>query len=288
MTDNIGDKKYRLVALDIDGTLINKKGEVERKTRRAIQELIERGIRVTLATGRIWQSVEYLVETLKLREPVILHNGALIQDVTSPRILYSLTVERPLIERLLSLLEESSLDYLICSICESSDHILYQREPDHIWARSFLKSYRDLVLPLKEISLLDHSILRVLVFGEVERVEELKAALEEEGLRVLFFSGPSKSGYMEVFKRGCSKAAGLHHLISEIGVNPEEVMAFGDAMNDLEMIQYAGCGVAMGTAPEALKEEADYVTLSAEEEGVGEAIERLILKREGGVDHECL
>lgn len=268
---------YGLIAFDIDGTLINKKGEVLEKTKRAIGELLSRGIGVTLATGRIWPSVEYFVKTLRLKEPVILHNGALIRDISCNEILYSFSMEDTLKERLLLHLKDAGLDYLFCSIDGRGDHILYHRNPEHVWAQSFLKSYKNIVIQLESLSLENHSILRVLVFGEGERVEDLKNKLLEEGLKVLFFKGPSKSGYMEVFKEGCSKARGLDYLVQRMGLLPEETMVFGDDINDLEMIRYAGCGVAMSTAPRVLLEEADYVTLSAEEEGVGEALERLVL-----------
>lgn len=278
MTELKRDNPYGLIALDIDGTLINKKGEVLEKTKKAIQEILERGIKVTLATGRIWTSVEYLVKTLGLREPIILHNGALIRDIVRNTILCSFSIENPLKERLVLHLKEAGLDYLFCSVDGNSEHILYYQDPEHIWAQSFLKGYKDIVIQLEDFSLENCSLLRALVFGERKRVEALKRELEGEGLKALFFHGPTETGFMEVFQEGCSKAQSLEYLAERMGFKPEKIMAFGDDINDLEMIRYAGCGVAMGTAPAILLEEADYVTLSAEEEGVGDALEKLVLQ----------
>lgn len=277
---------YGLVAFDIDGTLINKKGQVPKKTLRAIGELKDRGIHITLATGRIWASVQYLIEGLDLKDPVILHNGALIQEVTG-NIIYQLSMEEILLDKVLFYLKDLPLDYLLCSIYQGKDQILYPHEPKHKWACSFLKSYKEYVQPLAYLSQ-DYSIIRVLVFGAKEEVLLLKNKLQEEGLKMLFFEGPSQSAYMEVFQRGCSKAMALAFLLEKLGLMAHEVMVFGDDLNDLEMIRFAGCGVAMGTSPRILKEEADYVTLSGEEGGVGEALERLLFKVKGGGPYESI
>lgn len=277
MTDFKGERPYRLIALDIDGTLVNRQGDVADKTLAAIHELHFKGIQVTFATGRIWPSVEYLVRRFHLILPVILHNGALIREVKGEAVLYRYALETPLFQKVLSLLEGLSFDYLICSLSQGKEHILYPEDLEHVWARSFLESYSDYSLSLDGLPLNGHSILRVLVFGEQKKVCDLKKRLKREDLKVLFFTGPWESAYMEIFKRGCSKATGLAFLVQRLGIQREEVLVIGDDMNDLEMIQYAGCGVAMGTAPGILQDAADYVTLSAEEGGVGEALQRLVL-----------
>lgn len=276
MTDFQNVNPYRFVALDIDGTLINKEGEVPEKTRKAIEQLQKRGIIVTLATGRIWPSVICLVKSLQLRAPVILHNGALIREVGG-KILYQNPLPAPLLQKIISLLEGWALDYLLCSLYEEEEQLFYPREPKHTWARSFLESYQEHSFLLEDFSLTGHTILRILVFGPRGGGEGLIKQLEEEELRILSFDGPRDSMYLEIFTAGCSKALGLEFLMKELHIQRDQLLVMGDNMNDLEMIQLAGCGVAMGTSPQILQDVADYVTLSAEEGGVGEALEQLIL-----------
>lgn len=285
----------RLLAFDIDGTLLNREGKVNPAVRERIIALKDKGLYVTLATGRIWDSVVELKESLMLTEPLILHNGALIQEPEGGRIISARPIELAKNGALIEFLMAREPDSLFCSLCRGEDQILYHREPKHPWAKYFMESYPEQVAELDGRSLEKRPLLRILIYGELNSVQGLRDELQEKdwGLKLLFFPGPErKNGYLEIFNQDCSKASGLQLLCQRLGVKPREIIAFGDDVNDLEMLEYAGLGVAMASAPSRVKDRADLVISSSTGDDLEGVLDRYLLNKktfkEEDPEYECL
>ena len=224
-----------------------------------------------VATGRMWASAAPWIETLGADSPVILYNGGRVFDFQGGRILY---------ERRLA--SESTRQALA----------LVRRDPD-LQAHLFLddRVYVERCHPLTDAYAADDGLTcevvsafepllssdphKILVVGPTPRVEALQVAVHEAGLAV--HAVQSEPNYLELLPPGISKGSALCAMLEALGVEAKDVIAIGDNWNDLEMIEAAGLGVAMGDAPEGVRASADYVCASADEEGVREVLERFVL-----------
>lgn len=239
----------KLIALDMDGTLLNDAQEVPEANKQAIEKALASGIDVVLSTGRGVDTCYPYAKELKLSSYMVTANGAEIW-----------TMEKELLQR----------TGLSTEMMEKLYNIALQVGVK-MWMISTEGAFRDeLPANLKEYEWLkfgchteDQQKLDILV-KEFSKYEELE----------LTNSLPTN---IEVNKKGVSKAKALRYLCEKIGITMDNVMACGDSLNDIKMIQEAGVGVAMGNAQQAIKNVADYTTVSNNEGGVGEAIEKFAL-----------
>jgi len=246
--------KYKLVALDMDGTVLNEKQEISQENRDAIAEAIASGATVMFSTGRGVQSVLPYVEKLGLQSPLVAVNGSEVWS--KPGELHKRTlVPTDVIRRLHALAKEKGTWYWAYAV-----EGLFNRDK---WTDNDLDSYQ------------------WLKFGFFEdKNPELLASIREEveswGLFEVTNSHPSN---LELNPKGISKGSGMLEVCKLLGIDMSEVIAMGDSMNDLAMIRAAGLGVAMGNAQDELKANADLVTVTNEENGVAAIIREYILNR---------
>jgi Cof subfamily protein (haloacid dehalogenase superfamily) len=262
---------YRLVVADLDGTVRSRRLGITPGVRAAVMAARARGARVCVATGRMWASAAPWIETLGADSPAILYNGSRVFDFHAGRILH---------ERRLA--SESARQALA----------LVRRDPD-LQAHLFLddRVYVERCHPLTDAYAADDGLTcevvsafeplltgdphKILVVGPSPRVEALQEAVRDAGLTV--HAVQSEPTYLEFLPPGISKGSALRAMLEALGVETREVIAIGDSWNDLEMIEAAGLGVAMGDAPEGVRARADYVCASADEDGVREVLERFVL-----------
>lgn len=279
---------YRLIALDLDGTLLGSRKEISPRTRAALAAARERGILPVIATGRTPQSARRFSRQIG-GGPVICCNGAAILDEAGAYIAQRPIPPAPL-RRALELGREAGL---LCE-CYTPRGILMDKPLAHAAAyfrwvrgkRSFLWAALHLVKlwhinRMRPVANLVRwaqrpgqvPVLKLMIFGQPEALKRLAAQLNREvpGLEV------TSSGHdnLEITAAGVSKGSGLEALGARLKIPRQAMIAVGDSENDLEMLRYAGLGVAMGNASDRVKAAADRVTLTCDEDGVAVLLEEV-------------
>ncbi|MBP7176129.1 MAG: HAD family phosphatase [Thermoclostridium sp.] len=263
--------KYRLLAVDIDGTLLNNKREITQRTKKAIHQTIDKGVIFTISSGRPIQGVEIITKQLEVDIPVITYNGAMVITGNSKNIIYSCNMRQEdvlLVERLGT--ERNT------TIAIWSDNQLFVNRLDERAVKYSQLSGTQPKLYKDVHKLIQKGIHKLLWYDTVERIHAFEKEMHElVGSSVNFHT--SQPIFLEFVDVNASKAIALEKLGEHYRISREEMIAIGDGFNDLSMIEYAGLGVAMENAPEEIKKLADCVTLSNENDGVAYIIEQFIL-----------
>jgi Cof subfamily protein (haloacid dehalogenase superfamily) len=282
----------RLIALDLDGTLLTSRGEVSEGNRRALERARERGVRVALVTGRRFRDARPLALELGLDLPVISHNGALTKHA---RTLETVAVWLlPLAEArdVLRIGRAHAMDAMVSDDADGKGLLVYDHLSDdnHPLARYIAWSRRlhgeeaeEAVRRVPSLfDYLDHAPVHISFSGTVGQMqtlaERIKCELEE---RVKIFSTIYRKhdfALLDILHPEVSKGTGVAAAAAEYGITREEVLAAGDNFNDLEMLHYAGTPVIMGNAEPALQLiEGFHATATNDEDGVARALERFVL-----------
>lgn len=264
---------YRLLALDLDGTLLNPRPQkiVTPRTRLALQQAVSAGVRVVIATGQSLVVLQDLCGDLPIEGPQIIENGAQIADIRTGEIYH---------ERLLP------ADYVLAVLAalrEAGFHRAYHtrgRVYADVDTPRVRQWYRPPVPPVIEIEDVAHlypePCIKIVGVGEESRLRARRAELMRQFDGKLYIT-QSAFDLLEFLHPAVSKHQGLLTIAQDLGIKREEIVAIGDGHNDIGMLQFAGLGVAMGNAHEEVKSQADYVTGSNAEDGVAAVIEELIL-----------
>lgn len=263
-------RSYRLLAADIDGTIVTSRREVTPGVLRAVQQAQARGVRVLLATGRIWMSAEPYVRRVGADPPAILYNGGLVYDFRASeewrRVHLDYAHARAVLEILRAFPEVQPHVYV-------GDRV-YAGTANELTDRYRRKDG----LPVEEvgdlIEFLPRDPMKILIIGARPDLERVAAEVRAHPMPINTVF--SEETYFEILPAGSSKGVALAFVAEHLSIPLSAVIAVGDNLNDLEMIQTAGLGVAMGNAPEALKVHAGYVAPTNDEEGLADVIERFI------------
>ena len=287
----------RLLALDLDGTLLNSRGQVSEGNRTALEQARERGVRVAIVTGRRFRDARPTALELGLDVPVIAHNGALTKHARTLETVSVLPLPLAAARRSLEVGRAAGVDALLSDDHEGLGVLVY----DHLsgdnhaaqlyvnWSRQIHgENGREAVRQVASLEeFLDHEPVHLAFSGGCEKMKTLENELREElGITARVFSTTYKSinfTLLDIIHPEASKGVGVAAAAAELGVLREEVMAVGDNLNDLEMLHYAGTGVVMANAEASLHEiEGLYGTRTNDEDGVALAIGRFILHPEMG------
>ena len=266
---------FKLVAIDLDDTLLDHSRVISPRARAAIRAAVASGVTVTLATGRMYRSALPYARQLELDVPLVTYNGALIRCSGSDETLLHRPLAADTAAELLALFRERGW-YVQVYL----DDTLYVRERDAN-ARYYEEIagveavvVGDLLWSLPGVP------TKLLAMAEPGRIGEINAAVVAAfGDRV--YTAASKANYLEITDPGVNKGAALDFLAKRMGITRDAVMAIGDSINDLDMIEYAGLGVAMGNASPRVKAAARAVTAANDADGVAEAIEKYVLQASG-------
>lgn len=283
----------RLIALDLDGTLLDSRGEVSARNRRALAAAREKGVAVALVTGRRFRDARPLALELGLDVPVIAHNGALTKHARTLETVAAILMPRESAHACIRLGRAHGADALVSDDHLGAGVLVY----DHIsegnealakyiaWSRRCVGEEAAAAIrcvPSLE-DYLDHDPLHVAFSGNCAAIERLSVEMARElGADVkLLLTLYSKQDFalLDILHPSVSKGAGLAAVAAEQNLSREEVMAVGDNLNDLEMLEYAGTGVRMGNAEPSLHGREDFhATATNDEDGVALAIERFVLQ----------
>lgn len=264
-------QRFRLLVLDLDGTLTNSKKEISPRNRQTLLRLQQEGVRLVLASGRPTYGIAPLADALQMKEHggfILSYNGGEIIEWGTGRLLYK------------NLLPDDVLPVLYTAAVRNGQAILtYDNEyiltenPDDEYVR------KEAFLNKMKIRAVDDfleaaplPLPKCLIVGDPDRLirTEAELSLRLQGQISVYRSEPY---FLELVPMGIDKAHSLSVLLDKLGLTREAMVAIGDGYNDLSMIRFAGLGIAMANAQEPVKQAADYITLSNDEDGVAAAIE---------------
>jgi hypothetical protein len=273
----------KLLALDIDGTLLTYRSELTPRTRRAIEAAQDRGVKIVLVTGRRFGSAHQLIRELGLDVMLVSHNGALTKEVTTLATLDY----HPLDVAVAQQVVEAGRAFGADVICCDDPHGLGVMVLEGVSAQNralhrYLEKYRDSVREVADLlAYLDHDPIQMMFSGRCEPMDEFAAQLQTAlGGQLQLFKTRYRSldlTILDALSQTASKGQSLAAIAATHGIAPDEVLAIGDNHNDLTMLRYAGLGLVMANAEEELKQLGFELTASNEEDGVALAIEKYVL-----------
>ncbi|WP_031264234.1 Cof-type HAD-IIB family hydrolase [Sporolactobacillus laevolacticus] len=267
----------KMIFSDIDGTLINSKHVITEKTIKAIKSCARHQLPFILVSARMPGGILPLQQQLGLSNPIVCYSGALIvrpqQTGSASQPLLTITMDT---ETVLTIHQHICKRFPNISFSAYSFDQWLVQEPNNPWIEqerqiagtaATLCTFQD-----DDMDVEFAPIHKVLCMGEPEKIDQLYESLLSLKLEVSVFK--SKPTYLEIMAKDVGKAGAMNLLMKEYNVRREETIAFGDNFNDLDMLRFAGIGVAMDNAPSQVKGAADFVTLSNDQDGIQAALER--------------
>jgi hydroxymethylpyrimidine pyrophosphatase-like HAD family hydrolase len=285
-------RQIRLLAVDLDGTLLDPSGAISARTQRAIAAAQESSVALALATSRRFTGAESVAATLGGTQTLILYDGAQVRAYPGGEVLFAHPLGAELGQRAAEVMAEHGLQPIAQRGDASGERLIVgPRPPRGPWADRYLAHFADQIEPslLADLCLERPDPLRVVAFGPQRRIRRaaraiaaavpVGEAIRADGLLAtqVLASGSYGSAELTVFAPDASKGAALARLAELLEIPLAQTMAIGDGLNDVSMLRVAGLGVAMGTAPPTLRRLATTVTGSNLEDGAAQAIERYVL-----------
>lgn len=268
---------YKLLAIDVDGTLLNSVHQISEVNKEAIQRAKSLGVKIILLSGREPSSIKSFSDEMGINGLISGFNGGIIMDSELEKVYFNHCVEENLAKKTISLGERQDKFYGVFL----EDKCLIKNKEDSRY--NFFRNY--ITFPEREVgnvaNYLDkhhlwNNIYKIVYASDNQELQIFKKELEKETDNQIssLFSLPF---FLEVTSTRVSKGIALQQIAEYYGVSRQEVIAIGDGENDIAMLQYAGIGIAMGNAPDSVKKHADEVTYTNNENGVGHVIEKYLL-----------
>ena len=273
----------KLLALDIDGTLLTPQGAITPRNSAAIARARQSGVQIILVTGRRFNSARELARQLNMGASLISHNGALTKNVDTLETLDYHPLDVGIARAIISFGRECGADMICCDDPDGLGKMVIEGVSDeNTPLHRYLDKYRDSVRVVSDLlGYVDHPPIQIMFSGRCDPMDDYAARLSAAmGGRIQLFKTRYRSAdltILDAMSVTASKGASLAMIAKKYGVAREEVMAIGDNHNDLTMLRYAGIGVVMANAEDELKRMGFHLTSSNEEDGVAEAIEKYIL-----------
>ena len=278
MINDINSLDIRLLVLDIDGTIAGQSNDVREPVKQAIRSAQTKGVQVAIATGRMYCSALRFYHEVGSTLPLLAYQGAWIQDPATQQIYQHLPVSRTTAEALLDYFESDALRSLLSVHFYINDQ-LYVREvtPE---TKIYAERADIQPMPVGDLRKTLHSEpTKVLALSDdTTIIEQMLGSLRKQYTPAELYLTKSVATFFEATNPAANKGAAVRYLAEEIlGLNAQNVMTIGDNFNDLEMLEYAGLGVAMGNAPAQVQAIANWVAPDVEEDGAAAAIEAFVL-----------
>ena len=266
---------YKLIAVDLDGTLVRSDQRISQRTIDALVQVQRMGVKVAVASGRPTFGTAHVADTLRLEEfggYVMSYNGGEIYNWRTKSRLHAQTLDKELIPYIYMYAKEHGLPAMTYIGKEVVSEVADDEYIRHSVMRNrmTLRQVDDFVGTAQEAG-----VVKCVIVGDPTLLPAMETELQErlKGKAGVFRSEPF---FLEIVPKGIDKAKGLSILLNKIGVKREELIAFGDGYNDISMIEFAGMGVAMENAAEVIKNAADFVTRSNNDDGIVYALEKFI------------
>ncbi len=261
----IRNSDYKLIAVDLDGTLLNSNKEVSEVNRKAMLDIQHRGIKVAIASGRPPIGCKAAAENIGLSENngyVIGYNGGEIIEYSSKRCIFDKSLPTETIKDIWTYAETNGFTLLI------HDDVIITNNKDNQYVQLSSVRNRMEILEIHEYGdqLCSRRLHKCMIADEPSVIKNIAGCTAEMFPTINVFQ--SEPHFLEFVPKGIDKGEALRMLAQHINISMEDVIAFGDALNDIPMLSVAGTGVAMGNAPDKLKELADIIAPANDEDGV--------------------
>lgn len=268
----------RLLVVDIDGTIAGESNSISPAVKQAITAAQQKGISVAIATGRMYRSALRFHQEIGANLPLLAYQGAWIQDPATDTIHRHLTVSFEMAHKLLDYFEQPELRKLLSVHFYINDD-LYVRE---LTTETEIYAQRSGITPIPVGDLrqmTNHEPTKVLALcDDKDVIDRLLGSLRRQYTPAELYLTKSVATFFEATNPFVNKGTGVRYLAEELlGLQPTNVMTIGDNFNDVEMLEYAGLGVAMGNAPQQVQALAQWVAPNVEQDGVAVAIEKFLL-----------
>jgi Cof subfamily protein (haloacid dehalogenase superfamily) len=257
---------YSMIALDVDGTLLNDRHEITEITKKALLQAHANGTTLVLCTGRGPGNAVPILEQLELEGVLITHNGAATIQTPGPVLLHEYGFSVTELESLIHYCRQNSVHFDVHTAFDLYMEQAGTEEAD-MYEKFMLQPER-----IGDVLQLNQAMVKFTMFGQSQRLDEIERELPGLSLSLGLQWIRSGDQFIDVMSGQASKAKALEQLATQWGIPPERIMAIGNYYNDVEMLQFAGLGIAMDNSPEPVKKAADDVTLSNNDHGVYKAL----------------
>lgn len=265
---------YKVIALDMDGTLLNSKKEVSEKTKEALKKAQNKGVKVVLASGRPIDGLKkYLneLDLMKENEYVLSYNGCLVQETKSGEIIHEVGLTGKDLHYIYNLSLELNVNIHAFS---SKMGLITPKISKYTQVEADLNGIDITIIDFMKIHEDEH-IVKIMLIDEEDILDEAISKLPKEAYEK-YNIVKSTPYFLEIINKEGNKGEGLKALVDHLKINKDEVIAVGDAGNDKDMIEYAGLGVAMANATEEIKNISQYITSSNNDDGIAKLINKFI------------
>ena len=286
---------YKLIAIDLDGTLLNSYGQISEKNRNALNKATEHNAEIIIASGRTTDSVRNIANDIGAKSYIICGNGSLIYDLQKEEIIYDKFIDKKKALQIIEICEQNSIYYniytenMVITKTLNNNVLFYYQEnaskPDN--KKTKINIVQDIYKYVEELE--NQHILKItisdsnsIIFNGIIRklrnIKDIDVLDVAHMSRKIIKTGTEETVieyyYTEITSKNVDKWYAIEYLMDKLNIQRQEVMAIGDNVNDKMMIENAGCGVAMGNSAPYIKESADIVVSNNNEDGVAEVIEQ--------------
>ena len=286
---------YKLVAVDLDGTLLNQYGDVTENTKRVIKNVMRKGTQVVLASGRSIDSIQNISNEIGASRYIVAGNGAVLYDIEEQKNLYENYIPIEKAKKIIDICEENSIFYNIYTnkkiVTKNLRYNVLYYYKENLKKADRKKTNIDIVDSIQDYvkNMRDENIMKIFIcdetasvfnsimkkFEEVPNVETLDVShMSRKVIKKGTLEFPIEYYYTEISMKNVDKWNAIEFLINKMGINKDEVIAIGDNMNDKKMIEEAGLGITMEGSTPAVADIANYVTADNNNEGVAKALEK--------------
>lgn len=280
-------KKYKLVAIDIDGTLLRNNGTLSKKTIETIKKCEENGVKACICTGRNIKNTIKIARSVSKEMPFVCADGCIFYDVKNDEV----ALEHKLLTETFEIIMREVDKYnLYVEFCTKKYYIKYVKNMElekfsyggvaktlkekfnHYFIRNvrYVKDFEKFIKDYKD------NTNQIIIAGEDDELEKIKVYLNSNDFSDVDIRYDLWDRYIFIVPKNCTKAYGLEILSKHFNIDVDDMIAIGDQMNDIDMIKKAGMGIAMGNAHDTIKKEANFITKTNEEDGVAYAINKFI------------
>lgn len=291
---------YKLIAIDLDGTLLNSHGEITENTKKILKKCSEKGIEIVLASGRPVDSIKVILDEIGCGRYFIAGNGALIYDIQEDKVIYENFLNKEKVLEIIKICEENSITYNVYEdktilTTNLKYNVLYyhkenlKKEEEKQTHISVVENMYSYIKNMKEgkflkITICDENIkIFNSILKKIKKIEKVDILEVSHMSRKIIKQGteevPIEYFYTEISAMNVNKWTAIEFLMKKLEIEKQQVIAIGDNMNDKEMIENAGIGIAIEGSTPQIRQIADYITNSNNDEGVAKALEKYILQQ---------
>jgi len=277
--------RFKLVAIDIDGTLLKIGGRIGKRTANALSSATRAGYQVVLCTGRRYSSALPVVRDLHISLNLVLNSGALVKELSTHRTIHRRSIPPALFDALISYLTQRELFPCVClDTYPLPDMVVITDARGSAEYLHYLQRTKNFRISPNLDDIPRDKIVALGLIGPFGAMRDVMSGLKLEfrgaiSCQIITFG---KAGHyydcLEILRGGTSKWSALMHIAEQHGIKPDEIVAIGNDMNDIEMIRKAGLGLAVANAKQEVKDAARFVIGSCDEEGVADFIEDLLAR----------